>query len=182
MNYLFFDIPWYDGFNMRISKENSKSKTPAKTDSKSDTFPCVSKSPRLRLVELLWSFTPAFQRWSESLMTEKGLSPQRLRILGSIHDRGPRIMSELKEELGVTATNITALVDSLEKDGLVMRQAHPSDRRATVIELTNKAKSEMSLGCTEYKDRVAELFSELNDSECKEFTKTLEKLWNKLQK
>ena len=91
-------------------------------------------------------------------------------------------MSELKEELGVTATNITALVDSLEKDGLVMRQAHPSDRRATVIELTNKAKSEMSLGCTEYKDRVAELFSELNDSECKEFTKTLEKLWNKLQK
>jgi DNA-binding MarR family transcriptional regulator len=90
-------------------------------------------------------------------------------------------MSELKEELGVTATNITALVDSLEKDGLVVRQAHPTDRRATVIELSSKAKSELALGCTEYKDKVAELFSGLNEGECKEFSKTLEKLWNRLQ-
>jgi DNA-binding MarR family transcriptional regulator len=90
-------------------------------------------------------------------------------------------MSELKEELGVTATNITALIDSLEKDGLVARREHPSDRRATVIELLPKAKSELALGCTAYKDRVAALFSELSDAECKDLTKTLEKLWNRLQ-
>jgi DNA-binding MarR family transcriptional regulator len=90
-------------------------------------------------------------------------------------------MSDLKEELGVTATNITALVDALEDDGLVARRAHPSDRRATVIELTTKAKGELALGCSAYKDRVAELFSDMTDSECREFTKTLEKLWNRLQ-
>ncbi|MGZ3689843.1 MAG: MarR family winged helix-turn-helix transcriptional regulator, partial [Bdellovibrionota bacterium] len=136
---------------------------------------------RHRLVELLWSFGPAFQRWSESLMTEKKLSTQRLRILGSLHERGPRIMSDLKEELGVTATNITALVDSLEHDGLVLRRAHPTDRRATVIELSSKAKSEVALGCNAYKERVAELFSDMSESECREFTRTLEKLWNRLQ-
>ena len=113
-------------------------------------------------------------------MTEKALSPQRLRILSSLYERGPRIMSELKEELGVTATNITALIDSLEKDGLVSREPHPSDRRATVIELSSKAKSELSLSCTEYKDRVAELFEDLSDSECREFSKVLEKLWHRL--
>ncbi len=185
MNYLFLHNLWYDVSNMRTYKENPKSKAKhkagSKLDSRSDTFPCISKSPRHRLVELLWSFTPAFQRWSESLMIEKDLSPQRLRILGSLHDRGPRIMSELKEELGVTATNITALVDSLEKDGLVERQAHPTDRRVTGIELSVKAKREMALGCTEYKDKVAELFSDLSEIECKEFTKTLEKLWNRMQ-
>jgi DNA-binding MarR family transcriptional regulator len=114
-------------------------------------------------------------------MTEKSLSTQRLRILGSIHERGPRIMSDLKEELGVTATNITALVDSLESDGLVVRRSHPTDRRATVIELSSKAKSEVALGCAAYKNRVAELFAGLSDSECKEFAKTLEKLWSRLQ-
>lgn len=114
-------------------------------------------------------------------MTEKRLSPQRLRILGSLHDRGPRIMSDLKEELGVTATNITALIDSLEKDGLVIRRSHPTDRRATMIELLPKAKTEMALGCSGYKARVAELFSDLNENECKEFSKTLEKLWGRLQ-
>ena len=149
---------------MRTHKENPKQKAPQKSGSKSDTFPCISKSPRHRMVELLWSFGPAFQRWSESLMTEKGLSTQRLRILGSLYDRGPRIMSDLKEELGVTATNITALVDSLEKDGLVVRVPHPSDRRATVIELTEKAKEEKSLSCSGYKERVADLFSDLSDS------------------
>ena len=114
-------------------------------------------------------------------MTDKTLSPQRLRILGSLHDRGPRIMSDLKEELGVTATNITALIDSLEKDGLVARREHPTDRRATFIELLPKAKNEMALGCTAYKNRVAELFSDLSETECKEVFKTLEKLWNRLQ-
>lgn len=114
-------------------------------------------------------------------MTQKSLSPQRLRILSSLHERGPRIMSDLKEELGVTATNITALIDSLESDGLVQRKPHPTDRRATVIELTAKAMSDLSLSCTEYKNNVAELFSDLNDSECKEFTRILEKLWVRLQ-
>jgi DNA-binding MarR family transcriptional regulator len=170
------------GLDMRITKENKvsrleKPKLPLKTA----THPCVSQSPRHRLVELLWSFAPAFQRWSESLMTDKHLSSQRLRILGSLHDRGPRIMSDLKKEFGVTATNITALVDSLEKDGLVVRGSHPTDRRATVIELSPKAKSELALGCKAYKDRVAELFSDLSDGECKDFTRTLEKLWNRLQ-
>lgn len=114
-------------------------------------------------------------------MTEKRLSPQRLRILGALHEHGPRIMCDLKEELGVTATNITALVDSLETDGLVMRRSHPTDRRATLIELSAKAKCEIALGCTEYKDRVAELFSGLSESEYNEFTRILEKLWNRLQ-
>jgi DNA-binding MarR family transcriptional regulator len=97
----------------------------SKLKEKSSVSPCISTLPRHRMVELLWSFAPAYQRWSESLLVEKGLSPQRLRILGSIHERGPRIMSELKKELGVTATNVTALVDSLEKDGLVVRRRHP---------------------------------------------------------
>ena len=154
---------------------------PLKAREKSSISPCISKLPRHRLVELLWSFAPAYQRWSESLLVEKGLSPQRLRILASIHERGPRIMSELKEELGVTATNVTALVDSLEKDGLVVRKRHPTDRRATVIELSDKVMTELSPRCTEYKEQVAELFSDLSVSECKAFVKTLEKLWSRLQ-
>lgn len=39
----------------------------------------------------------------------------------------------------MTATNVTALVDSLEKDGLVVRTRHPTDRRATVIEPRTKS-------------------------------------------
>jgi DNA-binding MarR family transcriptional regulator len=158
-----------------------KTVLPFKAGDKSAVSPCISKLPRHRLVELLWSFAPSYQRWSDSLLVEKGLSPQRLRILGSIHERGPRIMRELKKELGVTATNVTALVDSLEKDGLVVRKRHPTDRRATVIELSDKVMTELSPRCTEYKEQVAELFSDLSERECQAFVKTLEKLWCRLQ-
>ena len=158
-----------------------KSAQGLKPKKRSHVSPCISTVPRHRLVELLWSFAPAYQRWSESLLVEKGLSPQRLRILSSIHERGPRIMSDLKKELGVTATNVTALVDSLENDGLVVRRRHPTDRRATVIELSDNVMTELSPRCTEYKEQVAELFSELSEQECKAFVKTLEKLWGRLQ-
>lgn len=90
-------------------------------------------------------------------------------------------MSEIKEELGVTATNVTALVDSLEKDGLVKRKRHPTDRRATVIELSDNVMTELSPRCTEYKEQVAELFSDLSERECKAFANTLQKLWHRLQ-
>jgi DNA-binding MarR family transcriptional regulator len=160
-------------------KKATRGETLAAPVTNASTHPCASASPRHRMVELLWSFGPAFQRWSESVNTETHLSSQRLRILHSLQERGPRIMSDLKAELGVTATNITALVDALEKDGLVVRRPHPSDRRATVVELAPSC--EVGSDCGAYKDRVAELFSNLSDAECCEFTRTLEKLWARLQ-
>jgi DNA-binding MarR family transcriptional regulator len=62
-----------------------------------------------------------------------------------------------------------------------VRTRHPTDRRATVIELSDKVMTELSPRCTEYKEQVAELFSDLGDQECKAFVKTLEKLWSRLQ-
>ena len=117
----------------RLKAKRLKTVPPFKVRKQSAVSPCISKLPRHRLVELLWSFAPAYQRWSESLLVEKGLSPQRLRILGSIHERGPRIMRELAPR------------------------------------------------CAEYKEQVAELFSDLSERECEAFVKTLEKLWSRLQ-
>lgn len=45
-------------------------------------------------------------------------------------------MGELSERLLVTGGNVTWLVDSLEKEGLVLRQRDEGDRRATVVRLT----------------------------------------------
>ena len=76
MNYLFLNNLWYDELNMRTHKENPKPASQKKTGPDLELSPCTSKSPRHRLLELLWSFgerLPAFQRKSESLMIQKGL-------------------------------------------------------------------------------------------------------------
>jgi DNA-binding MarR family transcriptional regulator len=36
----------------------------------------------------------------------------------------------------VTSGSVTGLVDAMEADALVTRQAHPADRRSTLIETT----------------------------------------------
>ena len=45
-------------------------------------------------------------------------------------------MRPLAERLGLTARNLTAVADALESDGLLRRVGCPTDRRATILELT----------------------------------------------
>jgi DNA-binding MarR family transcriptional regulator len=49
-------------------------------------------------------------------------------------------MSELSSRLMVTGANVTGLVDTLEREGLVGREAHPTDRRSQVISLSEKGR------------------------------------------
>ena len=43
---------------------------------------------------------------------------------------------EIAAEMQVTSSNVTFLVDGLEKEGLVQRLPHPTDRRTTQVQLT----------------------------------------------
>lgn len=129
-----------------------------------------------QLVQLFWMLGPAFTRWAESHMHQKGLTPQRVQLMALLMENGPMMMSALRNELGVTATNITALVDALEKDRMVARKAHPRDRRATMIEITPKAEKRMTESCSEFKERVSELFSGFTPAEQQQFRHLLERM------
>jgi DNA-binding MarR family transcriptional regulator len=120
---------------------------------------------RHQLMKLFWMLGPAFIRWAESILEKDGATPKRMYLMGLLYEYGPMMMSSLKDRLGVTATNVTALVDALEKDGFVKRKPHPTDRRATIIELTPKADEFLTNSCTPFKDRVSELFSIFSETE-----------------
>jgi DNA-binding MarR family transcriptional regulator len=90
---------------------------------------------RRRLVDLSAAFAHGYLRWLESSSSD-GLTFPRLRLLEQLHCQGPQMMRALAADLGLTPRNMTALVDALEAEGLVRRVAHPSDRRATLVEST----------------------------------------------
>ncbi len=127
----------------------------------------------LRLVDEFAAFGPAYMRWVRSRMQEPGVSYARMRLLGALHCGGPKIMSGISDELGVTRRNITALVDALEEEGLVRRRPHPTDRRATVIELTGEGARKMDTLYDEHRRSVAELFAELSDEDRRELVRLL---------
>ncbi|GIP39377.1 MarR family transcriptional regulator [Paenibacillus sp. J31TS4] len=69
------------------------------------------------------------------------LSGPRLRLLLVVEEAGRLRMSELAARLGVKARTVTDLVDALEQDDLLVRRPDPTDRRATLLELTETAQT-----------------------------------------
>ena len=131
------------------------------------------EDPSLRLVDEFAAFGPAYMKWVRSRMREPGVSYARMRLLGALHCGGPKIMSGISDELGVTRRNITALVDALEEEGFVRRRPHPTDRRATVIGLTDEGGRTMDTLYDEHRKSVAELFAGLTPEDRAELVRLL---------
>lgn len=55
--------------------------------------------------------------------------------------RGSLTMSKMGERLMVHPTSVTNAVDRLEADHLVRRVAHPTDRRTTLVEITDEGRA-----------------------------------------
>lgn len=81
------------------------------------TLPSEGAPARHQLMKLFWMVGPAFIRWTESIIEKDGATPKRMYLMGLLYAYGPMMMSSLKDRLGVTATNVTALLNALEKDG-----------------------------------------------------------------
>lgn len=65
-----------------------------------------------------------------------GVTPARLNVMILLHEDGPQKMGDLAKRTRMAPRSMTTLVDCLEREGLARRRPHPTDRRATMIELT----------------------------------------------
>lgn len=142
----------------------------------------ASEDLRVRLVEEFAAFGPAYMRWVKSRLQEGGISYARMRLLSVLRCKGPQIMSSLSQGLGVTPRNVTALVDALEEEGLVGRRPHPTDRRATVIELTPRGTQTCEGMYDEHRVATSELFVGLSEDEQRELIRLLGTLRDALRR
>ena len=89
----------------------------------------------LRTSEALWNASRVFfERWD--------LSPSQFNILNLLRDHDDGLSQiELSRELITHRSNVTGLIDRLEKRGLVERRDSAADRRAYRIQLTKAGRS-----------------------------------------
>jgi DNA-binding MarR family transcriptional regulator len=130
---------------------------------------------RRALVAQAARFTAAFARWTDGRSCG-GLSYTRLRLLEALHCGGPAIMRELGVRLGVSPRNMTAMVDALEDARLVARRPHPTDRRATLVELSPAGAAEVEQASVPRLDALARLFEVLSPGEQQQFFAALGRL------
>ena len=62
-------------------------------------------------------------------------------VLLSFSRSGRLPMRVMGERLQLHPTSVTNIVDRLQADGLVRRQPHPTDRRATLVEVTDSGRA-----------------------------------------
>jgi DNA-binding MarR family transcriptional regulator len=75
----------------------------------------------------------------EHMESTVGLEP--LRALQSLDRRGPSMVGELGDDLGLVPSTASRLSDRLAEAGLITRRPAPSNRRSTLLELTDAGRA-----------------------------------------
>jgi DNA-binding MarR family transcriptional regulator len=128
------------------------------------------------LSEVFWGVARQLRRQSTQTVAPWDITPGQARALGVLTHGTAIRLSDLADRLRIAARSTTEVVDGLEERGLVERQADPTDRRATLIALTeegNKVAEAIRLA------RIAEaeaFFGTLSAADRAHLARTLAKL------
>src|SRR6185369_1956312 len=132
----------------------------------------------LRIWLRLLTCTQMIERVVRSRLRERfGTTLPRFDLMAQLerHAEGLK-MNELSRLLMVTGGNVTAIVDQLEKEGLVERLEEPADRRAFRIRLTRAGEKSFAEMARAHEEWVVELLAGMSRREQDELLKLLAKV------
>jgi DNA-binding MarR family transcriptional regulator len=99
----------------------------------------------------------------ESSLSPLGLSLAKLNVLGIlVGSNSPLTLGELAQKLACVRSNVTQLVDRLESDGLVKREADPADRRSIRAVITDAGRDREragSIALAHVQDEISQLLA-----------------------
>jgi DNA-binding MarR family transcriptional regulator len=115
-------------------------------------------------------FSQAIRSWMDVFMHRSmrgwglfakstGLSMPQFSVLMQLHHKGVCGVSDISERFDVTNAAASQLVDKLVQSGFIKREEDPQDRRAKLLNLTEKGKELIQQGIEEryrWVDQLAE--------------------------
>lgn len=133
-------------------------------------------------LERLWGVAIVLGNGMQVGLAERGVTVARAGLIWQLQLSGPLTQQALSRALRVTPRNVTGLVDALEADGIVARTAHPSDRRSTIVGLTDKGTS-LARALRRDQDAFAQrLFDGFTPGELSRFTAVLDRVLARIMK
>jgi DNA-binding MarR family transcriptional regulator len=88
------------------------------------------------LADAFRSVSRQLRETSQETLAPWDINPSQFRALRVLNHRGAIRLSDLSGRLHIAPRSATEVVDALESRSLVERRPDPSDRRATLVELT----------------------------------------------
>jgi MarR family 2-MHQ and catechol resistance regulon transcriptional repressor len=127
-------------------------------------------------VKLRRSVNRLSARLNQPLARDHGLTETQFGVLEALHHLGPMPQARLCEKLLVSGSNLTTVIDNLERNDLVRRDANPEDRRAYLIRLSEKGKTLIAEAFPAHADRIRTLMGALTQTEQRELSRLCRKL------
>jgi len=138
----------------------------------------MSHKDALRLwLQMLTMTTLVEKQIRRKLNDEFETTLPRFDVMATLdHAEGKITMGQLSKQLLVSKGNVTWVVTSLVKQGLVKREQGTGDKRTHYLSLTTKGQREFEAQARAHKIWISEIFSNLDETELKEMTEKLSNL------
>jgi len=116
--------------------------------------------------ELVVNFTGMLPRTKEL----EEMNTMELYLFLYVALNGPKKMSELSDVLKTTKSNITNLVDILERSGYLSRVRSREDRRVVMVKLTKEGKRLYEKLLDSFDSLIKKVISKIPDEDLEEFS------------
>ena len=133
-----------------------------------------------RLSERFDAFVPTYANYMKTCIASVHLSLTQLNALRAVDQDQPVTMAEIAKALRLTPYAVTKIVDVLERDALVERKPHPTDRRALHVVLTQVGREVLDAGLSQRRSALNELLGVLNERDQEVFISILSQLSSKI--
>ena len=108
--------------------------------------------------EALQSALWAMRTQTSRALFDAGNTGPQTGILWFLHEYKELSLARLSELQGGTAANMTGMIKRLERDGLVRRKPHATDRRVRMVELTAEGTARVRKARKAIDEAMARLF------------------------
>ena len=159
------DIEIYCGI-LLLMKQNARVTKPKSTEDTSGVHLWLVLCKAMRAVE----------EYARKSIASQPICSSDFAVLEAVLHKGPLPVNVIGRKVILTSGSITAAVDRLEVRGLVVRRAHPTDRRARVVHLTPLGKKLITSVFAEHERNMERAASALTHSERVTVIQLLKKL------
>lgn len=129
-------------------------------------------------------FSQAIRSWMDIFMHRSmrgwglfakstGLSMPQFSVMMQLHHRGNCAIGDISERFDITNAAASQLVDKLVQSGFINREEDPQDRRAKMLNLTDKGRDLIQRGMEERYRWVDQLSERLTTAERAKVTEAL---------
>jgi MarR family transcriptional regulator, 2-MHQ and catechol-resistance regulon repressor len=110
------------------------------------------------------------------LQREHGLTESQLAVLEALLHLGPLQQGQLCQKILRSGSNVTTVVDNLERDGMVRRERDSADRRIQRVSLTDKGRELITAALPVHVARITSLLGKLEPDEQEQLGRLCKKL------